>query len=123
MGIPNAGLVLLSGLTGGVGAPAAATYAAYGTGTTAFATSQTTLVAETARAAATVTQATTTATNDTTQWTKAFTIGGTLTIGEVGVFNHSSTGSMLTRDVLSSPKSVVSGDTYTPTVKLVFARP
>lgn len=119
--IMNAGLAELANLAGGVSAPVAFTYAAYGTGTTAAAATQTALVTENQRAAATVTRTTTTAANDTTQWAKTFSITTTETIAEVGIFNDASAGTMLARTVLSPTRAVVSGDSFTITYKVVFA--
>jgi hypothetical protein len=117
MGVTNAGFALAADRLGGVSA-AALGWLAYGTGSTAFAASQTTLVAESQRAAATVTVTTTTVPNDTLQLTKTFTIATTETIAEAGSFNAASTGSMMTRGLVSPTKSVVSGDTFTYTEKI-----
>ena len=119
--IMNAGKAELANLAGGVSTPVAFTYAAYGTGTTAAAATQTALVTQSQRAAATVTRTTTTSSNDTTQWSKTFSISTTETISEVAVFNASHGGTMLTRSILSPPRSVVSGDSFTYTQKVVFA--
>ncbi len=122
----NASLAEYSGLAGDTGSKTAFTYLATGTGTGSESAGDTTLGTEIsdsglARASATVTQQTTSQSNDTLQLVKAFTVTGTKTISEVGVFNASSSGTMAFRDKLSSTKSVVSGDTYTLTAKIVFA--
>ena len=101
------------------------TYLAVGTSTTAVAISQTTLVAEITdsgleRVAGTVSRVTTTGTNDTYQITTTWTASGSKTIEEVGVFNASSAGTMLSR-ALTTSKAVVSGETLTGTYKLKFA--
>lgn len=117
---------LSTGITDGDGAPTAFTYVAVGTGTTAFSSSQTALVAEVvdsglARAAATVTNETTTLTGDTMRWVKTWTASGSKTIGEVGVFNASSSGEMLERYVLAATRALTSGDTFTLTVSVVLS--
>jgi hypothetical protein len=126
MGITAVGKAECAGLTGNTGSCTAFTYLAVGTTATAFDKARTTLYAETtgsglARAAATVTRATTTDTNDTLQLVKAYSVTGTVTLAEEGTFNASSAGDMLQRTVLSPTRSVVNGDTYTLTVKIVHA--
>lgn len=128
MGITNAGKVELVGLAGGIGTPAkvAFKYLEVGTGTTAFAATQTTLITPVtdsglARALVTPTQTTTTVENDTLQLSKTWTASGTKTLGEVGVFNAASTGTMGSRYVLGTPRPVESGFTYTATYKWIFA--
>lgn len=122
MGVTQAGLVEISGLAGNTGSKTAFTALAYGTGTTAFANSQTALVTEVARSAATVSQTTTTYTNDTLQLSYSFTVGGTYDVIEYGVFNNASSGgTMLARTKQDSAKSCTSGDTLTVTYKVAFA--
>ncbi len=126
MGVPLAALSEFSGLVGATGSKTAFTYLAVGSGTTAFAEAQTTLVTELtdsglARAAATVSQITTTHANDTLNLTKTWTASGSKTVAELGAFNASSGGTMASRTVLTSARSVVSGDSYTGTVKVIFA--
>jgi hypothetical protein len=101
------------------------TYLAVGTSTTAVAISQTTLVAEIvdsglARVAGTVSRITTTGTNDTYKITTTWIASGSKTIEEVGVFNASSAGTMLSR-ALTTSKAVVSGETITGTYTLKAA--
>ena len=126
MGITNAGLAIVSGLIGATGSEVAFTYLELGTGTTAFAASQTALVTAItdsglARAAATVSQETTTATDDTLQLTKQWTASGSKTVAEAGIFNGSSGGTMLARTKLTSARALTSGDTYTYTYSIVLA--
>ncbi len=127
MGITNAGCAVLAGLAGNVDAQTAFTYVANGTSSTAFANTQTALVGENAntyglgRAAATVSRVTTTATNDTLQLAKTWTATGSVTVRELGVFNASSSGTMLARTVLAADKSIASGETYALTYKVKFA--
>lgn len=123
-GITNAGKAQIA-LLAGDGSATAFTYLAVGTSSTAFAASQTALQAEItdsglARAAATVSRVTTTQTNDTLQLTKTWTVSGTKTIEEVGIFNDATTGTMLGR-ALTSSKSVVSGETVIGTYQVKFA--
>jgi hypothetical protein len=101
------------------------TYLAVGTSSTAVAISQTALVAEIvdsglARVAGTVSRITTTGTNDTYKITTTWTASGSKTIEEVGVFNASSAGTMLSR-ALTTSKAVVSGETLTGEYRLKIA--
>lgn len=101
------------------------TYLAVGTSTTAVAGSQTALVGEItdsglARAAATVSRVTTTSTNDTLQLYKEFSVTGSKTVEEAGVFNDATTGTMLAR-ALTTSKAVINGDKLQITYKVSFA--
>ncbi len=123
--ITNAGKAAMAGLTGNTGAVTAFTYLAVGTSNTAPAASQTALGAETttlglARASATVSRVTTTQTNDTLQLTKAWTVSGTVTIEEIGIFNASSSGIMLGR-ALTTSKVLANTDVLTATYQVIFA--
>ena len=123
--ITNAGLAELANLAGDVSTPAAFTYLAVGTDNTAPAASQTALQAEItdsglARASATVTRQTTNVTNDTLQLVEAFSVSGTKTVEEAGIFNAASSGTMLGR-ALTSTRNVYNGDTLTLTYKVIFA--
>ena len=122
--IVNTGLAEIAGLVGNTGSPTAFTYLAVGSASTAAAATDTTLETELTdggleRAAATVTRTTTTATNDTLQLVKAFSVTGTKTVREVGVFNDSTSGTMLSRSVLTADKNLESGDTFTLTYQLI----
>jgi hypothetical protein len=126
MGITSVFLNECTGLLGGVGSKTAFGYVAVGEGSTAFAEGQTTLVTEITtsgleRAAVTPTQATTTHTNDTLQFVKAFSVTGTKTVTEAAILNAASTGTMAARTVLTTPRSVINGDTYTLTYKIIAA--
>lgn len=123
--ITNAGFAVIAGLAGNTGSQTAFTYLAVGTSSTAPAASQTALGGEIStngltRAAATVSRVTTTQTNDTLQLAKTFTVTGSSTVEEVGVFNDATTGTMLGR-ALTTSKSVVNGDTLSITYKIKFA--
>jgi len=78
-------------------------YVAIGTNNTPASVDDTALYGEVKRKTAAFTRLTTTKTNDTAQWTATFSsddgLSGTQTIYEVGVFNASSGGNMLTRIV------------------------
>lgn len=112
-------------LLAGDGSATAFTYLAVGTSTTATSAAQTALQAEItdsglARAAATVSRVTTTTTDDTLQLLKSFTVTGTKSVEEVGIFNDATTGTMLGR-ALTGTKSVVNGDILQVTYKVIFA--
>ena len=101
-------------------------YLALGTGTTAESAAHTALVAETttsglARSAATMSTQTTTTTNDTSRATKQWTASGSVTVGESGLLDAASAGTMLVRDVKSPTKAVTSGDTYTNTTDIAVS--
>lgn len=123
--ITNTGKAEIANLAGNVSSPTAFTYLAVGTGTTAASATDTTLQTEITdsglgRAAATVSRVTTTTTNDTLQLYKSFSVSGSKSITEAGVLNASSLGTLLGRQVFSAD-SVVSGDTYNLTYKIVFS--
>lgn len=123
--ITNLGLKAMCGLTGNIDSQTAFTYVAVGTSNTAPAATQTALVAEItdsglARAAVTPTSETTTVTDDTLQLSKSFSVTGTKTVEEAGVFNDPTTGVMLAR-ALTTSKSVVNGDTLVVTYQVIFA--
>jgi len=122
MGVTNTGKFTVAALASNIGTPVAFSYLGIGTGTTAFAATQTALVTPLGdRASSTVTLVTTTVTDDTTQFVYSFSITGTNTITEVAIFNASSSGVMLARTVLTTPRAVVNGDTYALTYKVSFA--
>jgi hypothetical protein len=90
------------------------TYLAVGTSSTAVSVGQTALQAEItdtglARAAGTVSRTTTSVTNDTYNITYTWTASGSKTVEEVGVFNASSAGTMLSR-ALSGTKTMSNGE-------------
>lgn len=121
-GVPTVGKALIAGRINASGAPAAADYIAVGTGTNAFAAGDTALQTETSgsgltRAQGTVSLVTTTTTNDTAQVTKTFTVTGTVAVTESGVFNASSSGTLLCRQTFSAI-NVVDGDTLQVTWKV-----
>ena len=127
MGIPNVGLAEMANLWSGDDSPAAMTHIAVGSSDTTFAGTDTTLGTEISGSglgivAATVTRVTTNKTDDTVQMVTTFTVTGTATIKEVGIFNASSSGDMGGRTVLATPKDVVNGSSYTVTYKTIFAR-
>lgn len=120
--ITNAGFAGSAGRLMGSGTPAAFTYIAVGTGTTAASTSDTALGTETStsglsRTSGTVSLVTTTVTNDTAQVTTTFTVTGTVAVTESGVLNASSAGTLLCRQVFSAI-NVASGDSLAVTWKI-----
>lgn len=122
--VTNAGFAQLALLAGDASATPF-TYIAVGTSATAPAAANTTLTAEIidsglARAAGTVSRTTTTITNDTYQITYTWTASGSKTIEEVGVFNASSGGTMLSH-ALTTSKSVDADQTLTGVYRLKFA--
>ena len=102
------------------------TYIATGTGTGAEAAGDTALGSEITDSgleradATTKTRATTTQADDTTSLSEAFSVTGSKTVGEVGVFNDASAGTMWFRHKLGSTKSLSNGDTYTVTCTCQF---
>lgn len=123
--ITSAGKAAMAGLVGNTGAIAAFTYLAVGTSNTAVSVGQTALQAELStlglsRVAATVSRVTTTVTNDTLQLTTAWSVSGSTTVEEIGIFNASSSGIMLGR-ALTGSKAVSNGDTLTGTYQVIFA--
>ena len=103
-------------------------YIAIGTGTTVAAVTQTELVTEITtgggerRGGSDVTgsRTTTTVTNDTSQWETTFTFTSSFAVTECGLFNASSNGTMLCRQIFSAI-NVASGDTITFTWKIQVA--
>jgi hypothetical protein len=129
--VPNEGLAELAGLAGNSGSPTAFTFLAVGSGDTTPAVGDSALASEItdsglARAAATVTLATTNVTDDTLQLYKQWTVSATKTIKEVGFTNTVTKDAAeeiwAYREVIGTERDVSSGDTYTVTGKLVFAR-
>jgi len=123
--ITSAGKAALAGLAGDTGSIDAFTYLAVGTDSTDVNVNQTTLEAEItdtglARSAATVTRTTTTVTNDTLTLEKTWTVTGTKTIEEAGVFNASSDGVMLGR-ALTTSKLVNNGEDLVLSYSIKFA--
>ncbi len=101
------------------------TYLAVGTSSTAVTVGQTALQAEItdtglARASATVSRTTTTVTNDTLSLVYTWTASGTKAIEEIGIFNASSSGTMLAR-ALTTTKTINNGETITATYLVAFA--
>lgn len=107
--ITTAGKGLISGRINGVGAPAAPTYMAIGTGATAANASDTALQTELSgnglnRGAGTATLQTTTVTNDTCRLVKSWTSSsvGDVAVTEMGILNAASVGTLLVRNVFSA---------------------
>lgn len=120
--ITNAGFAGSAGRLMGSGSPAAFTYIAVGTGTTAAAAGDTALQTETStsglgRTSGTVSLVTTTQTNDTAQVTNTFSVTGTVAVTESGVLNAASTGTLLCHQVFSAI-NVANGDSLQVTWKI-----
>jgi len=93
-------------------------YLAIGTGTTTPAAADSGLAAEVGtRGSATCTRQTTTVTNDTAQLVATFTFNGSTALTESGIFDSSSSGSMLTRATYAAI-NVASGDSLQLTWKV-----
>lgn len=129
--IPNEGITEMLALAGTVGSPTAFGYAACGSGTTAFSSTSSALNTEIesnglTRAATTNTAATTTFADDTLQFVKTWTVTGTQSVTEIGITNKGTKDAdgekWLYLEVLSTARSLISGNTYTITVKIVGAR-
>jgi len=112
MGITNTGMAQASKLLGtDVTDSTPFNYIAIGTSATAFAATQTALIAEQQRNDAVGTLTTTAVTNDTLTLTKdSFSFGGSYTIQEVGVLQTNSGSIMLCRTVITAV-SVTATDT------------
>lgn len=106
MTVVTAGQTLLCQLFGDISTPTAFGWLAYGTGTTAVAAGNTTLGTEVDRQACTVTQESILAPRDTIRFYTEFTAAGSYTVSEIGVFNASSGGTMLARQVLDNYQAV-----------------
>jgi len=126
-GITNVGKAEVAGLilTDVGGTPF--DYIGIGTGTTAFSPEQTGLISEVKRKAGTGTRVTTTTTNDTAQLVAIFSsadgLSGTHAITESGVFNASTGGVMLCRQVFTAVNvNWDAGDTLQVTWKIQVAQ-
>ena len=129
MGIPDISLAEMANLWTDDDSPAPMTHIAVGTGDTAFAAADTTLGTEITDSgldrstnAAAVTRETTSTTNDTAQLVTTFSVTGTKTIKEVGILTANASGVLGGRTVLTTPKDVVNGSSYTVTYKTIWAR-
>ncbi len=113
MGLTKTGLAEMANLGINDSSPNYWSHLAIGTGTTAFANTQTALVTPSgARVASTEERITTTHSNDTMRLHATFDITSPITITEVGIFNALTGGEMLARTVLTTPKAVTSGQVY-----------
>jgi hypothetical protein len=123
--VTNAGFAGVASRINGSGSEAAFTYIEVGIGTTAAAAGNTALESAItdsglARANSTASRVTTTQTNDTAQLVNSFTVTGTKAVTESGVFNASSAGVMLCRQVFSAI-NVQNGDSLQITWKIKAA--
>jgi hypothetical protein len=105
-GLTNAGFASVAGLILTDVGDTPYDFVAIGVGTTAFDPTQTALVSEIKRKSATGSRVTTTVTNDTAQLVTTFSsadgLSGTSAVTESGVFNASTGGTMLCRQVFSA---------------------
>lgn len=120
--IVTAGKGLIAGRINGVGSPAAPTYMAIGTGTTAAAAGDTALQTEATgngydRVSGTASTVTTDVTNDTNQLVASWTVTSSKAITEMGILNAASAGTLLVRNVFSA-YTLQNGDTFEITHKL-----
>ncbi|MCL4405227.1 hypothetical protein M1295_01465 [Patescibacteria group bacterium] len=104
--VTNAGFALNAGLLCGSGSPAAVTYIALGTGTTAAAVTDTALQTEIAtgglaRASATVSLITTSVANDTAQLFHTFSATASFALTESGILNAAASGTLFAHQVFS----------------------
>ena len=129
--LPNEGITELLALGMDVGSPTAFGYIACGSGNTAFSASSSALNTEITtnglnRQASTNTADTTAFGDDTVSCTKAFTVTGTQTVKEIGLTNKATkdaTGEKwMYLQVLDTERALVSGNTYTVTIKIVGAQ-
>ena len=123
--LTNAGLTAKAKLLNGTDSVAPFTYIALGSGDTAEANDQTTLVTEIttnggARAAATCSYEA----DYKAKWVKTFSFTGSLSINEVGIFNDDGdpAGTMLMRHKFSATKAVEDGDSLAITIKETESR-
>ena len=120
--VVNAGLAQVAGLILSDIGGTAFDYIALGTGTTAVVATDTTLETEITsgggeRTSGTGTRITTSVTNDTAQLGATFNFTGSYSLTESGIFNASSSGTMLSRQVFSAV-NVISGDKLEITWKI-----
>jgi len=105
-GITNAGFASVAGLLLTDVGDTSYDYIAIGTGTTSFDPTQTALITEIKRKSGTGTRVTSSVTNDTAQLVTTFSsadgLSGTSAVAESGVFNASSSGTMLCRQTFSA---------------------
>lgn len=121
--ITNAGKAQLALLAGDASA-VPFTYLAVGISSTAVSAGQTALQSEItdsglARASATVSRTTVSVTNDTLQLVYTWTVSTAKTVEEIGIFNASSSGTMLSR-VLTGTKMLAIGEQLTATYTVQF---
>jgi len=120
--ITDAGKAGMASRLNGSGAESAFTYIGIGTGTASAGASDTALGSEIttgggARASATVSRVTTDVTDDTAQAVVTFNFTAGFAVTETALFNASSAGTMLNRQVFSAV-NVTSGDSLQVTIKI-----
>lgn len=122
--ITNIGKAEFAGLVANLGSLTAPSFIALGSSTPTVSPTDTTLATEIntnglGRAAATVTRVTTSVTNDTIQYVKTFSVTGTTTVNEIGIFDALSVGNMITH-ALTGTNSLVNGNSYVVTYQIQF---
>lgn len=120
----RAGVAAMNALLGGISPPAAFTYLAAGSGTTAESNTLTALTTELTtngmgRASATMTRQTTTFANDTLQFVKAWSVSGANTLNEIGAFNATPSGGDMLCRKLTGAFTLANGMTVTATYLVV----
>ena len=120
--VTTAGLHAVAGLTGYTDTPVAFTYIAYGSGTTAVATSDTALQTQVgSRVVATDEAISILKPNDTVRYSAQVLSTAAGTVSEIGVFTAATGGTMLSRRLVVPPITYVAGATVsliaTETVK------
>lgn len=123
--IVNGGKALIAALIGGVSSPVAIGYIAVGASNTAVSATQTALLSEIttnglSRSSLSPSLVTTTTTNDTCRFQHTWTVTGSSTIEEIGLFNANVAGTMLGRK-LTGTKSVIAGETLTATYDIIIS--
>ena len=108
--ITTAGLAVVATLSGNTSATDFA-WIAYGSGATAEAAGETTLVTEIGRVAATATASSILKPNDTVKFSANVTVAAAGTVAEIGVFTAATGGTMLQRKLLVPPLTYKINDT------------
>jgi hypothetical protein len=109
--LTTAGITEVKDLIFGLSSPTGFTYAAFGTGTGAESSGDTTLGTEIDRAIAVTNIISKLAPSDTVQYVGTFTVTTARVVAEIGTFNDASAGDMLGRELLSTTVSASENST------------
>ena len=120
--IPDAGLASAAALLGNVGSEPAYGWIAVGSNSDASTAGATKLGAELTDSGFARQAAVVTISGATISFATTFTATGAATVREIGLFNASSNGDMLTRGILGADKTFASTDTYAVTIEIDNAR-